>query len=84
MEAAKKNLKKFIQKMVITYHDWHEMLPFALHGYQTSVRTLKGSMPYQLVYGMEVVLPIEVEIPSLRFIMEAKLEEVEWVIARYD
>ena len=33
---------------------------------------------------MEAVLPIEVEIPSLRVLMEAKLEEVEWVQARYD
>ena len=33
---------------------------------------------------MEAVLPIEVEIPSLRILMEAKLEEAEWVQARYD
>ena len=36
------------------------------------------------MYGMEEVLPIGVEIPSLRVFMEAKLEEVEWVQARYD
>ncbi|XP_058741447.1 equilibrative nucleotide transporter 3-like [Vicia villosa] len=33
---------------------------------------------------MEAVLPIEVEIPSLRILMEAKLSEVEWCQARYD
>jgi len=33
---------------------------------------------------MEVVLPFEVEIPSLRVLMETKLEEAEWVKARYD
>src|ERR1043165_3865220 len=32
VEAANKNMKKIVQKMVITYKDWHEMLPFALHG----------------------------------------------------
>lgn len=32
VEAANKNIKKIIQKMVKTYKDWHEMLPFALHG----------------------------------------------------
>ncbi|XP_073219590.1 uncharacterized protein [Cicer arietinum] len=73
-----KNIKKIIQKMVITYKDWHEMLPFALHGYRTSVRTSTGATPFSLVYGMEVVLPIEVEIPTLRVLMEAKLEESEW------
>ena len=33
---------------------------------------------------MEEVLPFEVEIPSLRLLMETKLEEAEWVQARYD
>ena len=78
VEAANKNIKKIIQKMVVTYKDWHEMLPFALHGYHTSIRTSIGENPFSLVYGMEVVLPVEVEIPSLRVLMEAKWTEAEW------
>jgi hypothetical protein len=74
VKAANKNMKKIIQKMVVTYKDWHEMLPFALHGYRTSVRTSIGETPYSLVYVMEEVLPIEVEIPSVRVLMEAKLD----------
>lgn len=31
VEAANKNIKKIVQKMVKTCKDWHEMLPFALH-----------------------------------------------------
>ena len=65
VEAANKNIKKIIQNMVVTYKDWHEMLPFALHGYRTSMRTSTGATPFSLIYGMEVVLPFEVEIPSL-------------------
>jgi transposase InsO family protein len=84
VEAANKNIKKIIQKMVKTYKDWHEMLPFALHGYRTTVRTSTGATPFSLVYGMEAVLPIEVEIPSLRVLMETKLEEAEWVQTRLD
>ena len=84
VEAANKNIKKIIQKMVVTYKDWHETLPFALHGYNTSVRTSTGATPFSLVYGMEAVLPFEVKIPSLRVLMETKLEEAEWVQARYD
>ncbi|XP_073220678.1 uncharacterized protein [Cicer arietinum] len=84
VEAANKNIKKIIQKMVITYKDWHEMFPFALHGYRTSVRTSTAATPFSLVYVMEVVLPIEVKIPSLRVLMEAKLEESEWVQIRFD
>jgi ribonuclease HI len=84
VEAANKNIKKIVQKMVVTYKDWHEMLPFALHGYRTSIRTSTGVTPYQLVYGMEAVLPIEVEIPSLRVLMDVKLDEAEWVCSRYN
>ena len=64
VEAANKNIKKIVQKMTVSYKDWHEMLPFALHGYRTSVRTSTGAMPYSLVYGMEAVLPFEIEVPS--------------------
>ncbi|KAK5819079.1 hypothetical protein PVK06_024037 [Gossypium arboreum] len=84
VEAANKNIKKIIGKMTETYKDWHEKLPFALYAYRTSVRTSTGATPFSLVYGMEAVLPIEVEIPSLRVLMESKLEEAEWVRARYD
>ncbi|KGN50849.2 hypothetical protein Csa_018384, partial [Cucumis sativus] len=66
VEAANKNIKKIIEKMTVTYKDWHEMLPFALHCYRTSVRTSIGATPFSLVYGMEAVLPIEVEVLSLR------------------
>jgi len=84
VKAANKNVKKIIQKMVVTYKDWHEMLPFALDGYRTSVRTSMGATPFSLVYRMEAVLPFEVKIPSLRVLMETKLEEADWVQARYD
>ncbi|XP_047172662.1 uncharacterized protein LOC124840622, partial [Vigna umbellata] len=84
VEAANKNIKKIVQKMVVTYKDWHEMLPFALHGYRTSVRTSTGATPFSLVYGMEAVLPFEVEIPSLRVLMETRLEEAEWIQTRFD
>ncbi|KAK5837232.1 hypothetical protein PVK06_013042 [Gossypium arboreum] len=70
--------------MTETFKDWHEKLPFALFAYHTSIRTSTGATPFSLVYGMEAVLPIEVEISSLRVLMESKLEEAEWVQARYD
>ena len=46
----------------------------------TSTRTTS----YSLVYEIEVVLPIEVEIPSLRVLNEVELEEIEWVQTRYE
>ena len=84
VEAANKNIKKIIQKMTMSYKDWHEKFPFALHGYRTSVRTSIGATPYSLVYGTEAVLPFEVEIPSQRILAESGLEESEWAQTRYD
>ncbi|KAK8517059.1 hypothetical protein V6N13_092337 [Hibiscus sabdariffa] len=84
VEAANKNIKKIVAKMAETYKDWHEKLPFALYAYRTSVRTSTGATPFSLVYGMEAVLPIEVEIPSLRVLSEIKLDDAEWIQARYD
>ncbi|PKI56150.1 hypothetical protein CRG98_023468 [Punica granatum] len=30
VEAANTNIKKIIEKMMVNYKDWHEMLPYAL------------------------------------------------------
>ena len=79
VEDSNKNIKKIMQKMTVTYKEWHEMLPFALHGYCNSSRTSTGETPYSLVYGIEVVLPIEVHIPSLRIVKDAGLNEDEWI-----
>ncbi|XP_019434200.1 PREDICTED: uncharacterized protein LOC109340893 [Lupinus angustifolius] len=84
VEAANKNIKKIVAKMVENYKDWHEKLPYALHAYRTNIRSSTGAAPFSLVYGMEAVSPIKVEIPSLRVLMEAELEESEWVKARYE
>ena len=60
------------------------MLPFALHGYRTTTRTSTGITPYSLVYGMEAVLPIEVQIPSLRIMKDAGLSEDDQIQTRLD
>ena len=52
--------------------------------YRTSIRTSIGVTPYSLVYGSEAVLPIEVEIKSLRVLVETKVFEEEWMKERYE
>ena len=83
VEVDNKNIKKILVKMTDTYKDWHEFLPFALCAYLTSVYTSMGATPYSLVYGMEVVLPTEVEIPSLKILLQTELSEVKWACSQY-
>jgi len=78
VEAANKNIKKIIQKMIVIYKDWHEKLSFALHTYRTAVRTSTGTTLYSLVYGMEAVMPLEVEIDTTKRLMSSpKCRSVE-------
>ncbi|XP_070019879.1 uncharacterized protein [Nicotiana sylvestris] len=65
--------------MVEGSRQWHEKLPFTLLGYRTTIRTSVGATPYLLVYGTEVVIHAEVEIPSLRIVAEAEIKDDEWV-----
>ncbi|XP_070001962.1 uncharacterized protein [Nicotiana sylvestris] len=40
--------------------------------------------PYLLVYGTKAIIPAEVEIPSLRIVAKAKIEDDEWVKTRLE
>jgi hypothetical protein len=46
------------------------MLYSALCAYRTSVKTATGFSPFQPIYGLEVVLPIECQIPCLKLIVK--------------
>ena len=83
VEAANKNIKRILRKMVETSRDWSEKPPFALWAYRTSFRTSTGATPYSLVYGMEAVLPIEIEMGSLRVTLEQQISETEWAQSRF-
>ena len=84
VEAANKNIKRILRKMIETSRDWSEKLPFALWAYHTSFRTSIGATPYSLVYGMQAVFPVEIEMGSLRVALEQQISEAEWVQSRLD
>ena len=46
------------------------MLYPALWAYRTVVKTATVFSPYQLVHGVESILPVECEIPSLKLVVE--------------
>jgi hypothetical protein len=46
------------------------MLYSTLWAYRTSVKTATSFSHFQLVYGLEAVLPIECQIPSLKLVVQ--------------
>jgi hypothetical protein len=71
VEAINKVLITMLRRMIgIHKTSWHTMLFSALWAYRTSVKSTTGFMPFRLVYGMEAILPIECEIPSLKLAVE--------------
>ena len=71
VEAINKVLVTMLRRMIGVHKtNWHTMLFSALWAYRTTVKTSTGFSPFQLVYGLEAVLPIECEIPSLKLAVE--------------
>ena len=84
VEAANKNIGRILKKSTKNYKDWHLQLPYALWGYKISIRSSTGATPYSLVYRMEAILPIEMDVRSLRTVLESEIPEVDWLQSRYD
>ena len=57
--------------------DWHEKIGEALWAYHTIYRTSTQATPYSLVYGVEAILPLEQQIPSLRIALQEGLTDEE-------
>ncbi|KAK4389549.1 hypothetical protein Sango_2291900 [Sesamum angolense] len=77
-EAFNKTLCNLLKKVVAkSKRDWHERIGEALWAYRTTVRTPTQATPYALVYGVEAVLPLEQQIPSLRIAIQEGLTEEE-------
>ena len=54
--------------------DWADRLPEALWAYRTTWRSTTGLTPYQLAYGKQVTLPIEVDIKKLRIAFQLGMD----------
>ncbi|KAI5431079.1 hypothetical protein KIW84_035297 [Lathyrus oleraceus] len=83
---------RFILVAIDYFTKWVEAESYANVTKQVIVRFIMNQIicrygvpratPFSLVYGMEVILPVEVETLSLRVLMEAKLTEDEWCQTR--
>uniref|UniRef100_A0A2N9J4N8 Uncharacterized protein n=1 Tax=Fagus sylvatica TaxID=28930 RepID=A0A2N9J4N8_FAGSY len=77
-EAFNKTLCNLLKKVVErSKRDWHERIGEALWAYRTTYRTPTQATPYSLVYGVEAVLPLERQIPSLRIAIQEGLTNEE-------
>ena len=73
-EAFNKTIIKLLKKFVSSNkRDWDEKLNECLWAYRTTVRTPTGNTPFSLVYGCEAVIPLEIQMPSLRVALTTKI-----------
>ncbi|XP_011623001.1 uncharacterized protein LOC105420587 [Amborella trichopoda] len=83
VEALNKTLCDTVRKFVSnTTRDWHERLPKVLWASRIPARGPTQSTPYSLAYGGEVVLPLEIQFPSLRIALHDRMTNKEQAIIR--
>ena len=72
VESTNKVLESILTKTIHLHHkDWEDRLPEALCAYRITWRNTTGHTPYELVYGKQVLLPIEFQVKTFR--METQL-----------
>ena len=55
--------------------DWDARLYDALWAYRCAFKVITKFTPFQLVYGLEAILPIELEVQSLRIALDERMRD---------
>ncbi|XP_024164405.1 uncharacterized protein LOC112171455 [Rosa chinensis] len=67
VESNNKIIITLLKKMLVENpRQWHETLYETLWAYRTSKRTFTATTPYALMFGHDAVLPLEINVHSLR------------------
>ena len=75
-ESTNKTLQTILKKIVNENRtDWDTKLHSALWAYRTSYKTSIQSTPFRLAFGLEAVMPVEFQVPSLRIQVRDRLSE---------
>ncbi|KAM2459303.1 hypothetical protein TB1_007454 [Malus domestica] len=81
-ESSNKILVNIIKRMVIESPEkWHERLGNTLWAYRTSRRAGTGTTPYALTFGQDAVLPMEINVSSVRIQNQFGLHREEYIEA---
>nr|XP_016513520.1 PREDICTED: uncharacterized protein LOC107830471 [Nicotiana tabacum] len=71
-ESSNKSILKIMKKKLENAKGlWPEMLPEVLWAYRTNPKTSTRETPYSLIYETELVIPVEVGEPNLRYSHES-------------
>jgi hypothetical protein len=82
-ENTNKTLQNILRKIVEANRtDWDCKLHSALWAYRISYNTSIWSTPFRMAFGLEVVMPSEFIVPSLRIQSEHRLNKSESEHAR--
>ncbi|XP_050365402.1 uncharacterized protein LOC126783910 [Argentina anserina] len=66
-EASNQFIMSILKRMLdVNPRSWHTELDHTLLAYRTSKRTPTGTTPYALMYKHDAILPIEINVQSLR------------------
>nr|AAM74403.1 Putative retroelement [Oryza sativa Japonica Group] len=78
-ESSNKTLLKLVKKKIEEYPKrWHEVLFEALWAHRISKHGATKVTPFELVYGQEAVLPVEVNLGSLRNVKKDDLSSEDY------
>ncbi|KAK9914409.1 hypothetical protein M0R45_038190 [Rubus argutus] len=83
-EASNKVIITILKKMLAdNARDWHNELDSTLWAYRTSKRSPTGTTPYALMFGHDAVLPLEINVRSLRVQEQHQLLGEDYVQAMW-
>ena len=79
-ESSKKSLVRVIKKLLEdNKKSWDSKLKFALWANRVTIKNSIGNSPFKLVYGANVVFPIQLILPMAKFLQEEQDEENDMV-----
>jgi hypothetical protein len=78
-ESSNKTLLKLVKKKIEEHpKNWHEVFSEALWAHRISKHGATKVTPFELVYGQETVLPVEVNLGFLRYIKQNDLSNEDY------